>query len=345
MKYFSPKEELLRTLSGEDIGYFPRCIPVFTPVVDMMRATGAYFPDANYSAQPMAKLALAAHELGNWNFVMLPWASTVEMEALGCEVVNKEDDIAGYPQFKKRAFDDAYKVSFGSDILGRGSFPAVFEATRIVRDTIEKKYNGEIPVVSMFQGPFTIAGYVIGVNDMFRHVIKDVKRAEGVLDVVSDLNILYGNRMLECGGDVILMSDPAAEGLTGEQFRSALLPVYRKISRAIKSKKMVHICGRTAKIAAYLAESGFGGFSFDFPGVTLEVLKEKTLGKIRLIGSVPTVTHLLEGGKADVIDISLDMIKKGTDMLSPSCGLPQYTPLENVKAIPEAVEQWNRNRR
>ena len=113
MKLLSPKEELIRTLSGENIGYFPRPIPVFTPIVDMMKQTGAFFPAANYEAEPMARLAHAAHELGGWNSVMLPWASTVEMEALGCEVVNRDDDKAGYPQFKEPA----------GRCTGQGEFP------------------------------------------------------------------------------------------------------------------------------------------------------------------------------------------------------------------------------
>jgi len=341
MPLYTPKEELLKTLRGEKIGYFPRCVPIFTPVVDMMKKTGAYFPAANYVAEPMAKLAMAAHELGKWNATMIPWASTVEMEALGCEVLNRDDDIAGYPQFRKRAFTDAYDVSFGKDILEKGSFQAVFGATRIVRARIEKAYNGEIPIISMFQGPFTIASYIIGVNEMYKHMIRDVKRARAVLDVVSDLNILYGNRMLECGGDVIVMSDPAAEGLTGERFAEILLPVYQKIARSIKAPKIIHICGRTSKISPHLADSEFHGFSFDYPGVEVEDLQEKIGGKMALIGSVPTVSHLLEGTRQEVIDISLEMIKRGTDILSPSCGLPQYTPLENVQAIADAIGQWN----
>jgi MtaA/CmuA family methyltransferase len=341
MVRLTPKEELLKILRGEEIGSFPRCIPLFTPVVDMMKETNAFFPAANYEAEPMARLSLAAHELGRWNATMLPWASTVEMEALGCEVLNREDDIAGYPQFKRRAFEEAYDVTFGGDILEKGSFPAVFEATSIVRERVEAKYRGEIPIVSMFQGPFTIASYAIGVNDMYRHMIRDVKRARKVLDVVSDLNILYGRRMLESGGDVIVMSDPAAEGLTGEQFGEILLPVYQKIARGIQGEKFIHICGRTSKIAGHLPDSGFHGFSFDYPGVEVEKVREKVGERMALIGSVPTVSHLLEGSRQDVVDISLDMIRRGTDILSPSCGLPQYTPLENVCALADAIEQWN----
>ena len=338
---YEPKEELIRVLRGEEIGYYPRTIPVFTPVVDMMKRYNAYFPAANYEAVPMAKLALAAHELGRWHCIMIPWASTVEMEALGCEVINRRDDIAAYPQFKRKAFDDANDVRFGNDILKRKPFPAVFEATKIAREKIDKQYNGEIPIVSMTQGPFTIAGYTIGINEMFKHMIKDRKRAEHALNVVSDLNILYANEMLRSGGDLLLMSDPAAEGLTPKQFESIVLPVYRKIAASVRCHKMLHICGRTGKLLDPIAESGFDGFSFDYPAVDVTLVTEKLKGRMRSIGSVPTVTHLLEGTVEDVIEISTYMIESGVDLLSPSCGLPQYTPLENVKAMAEAIDSWN----
>ena len=88
-----------------------------------------------------------------------------------------------------------------------------------------------------------------------------------------------------------------------------------------------------------------GKQKIDYPGVTLEQLREAVGDRIRLIGSVPTVTHLLEGTREDIMAISLDMMRRGTDMLSPSCGLPQYTSLENVRAIAEAIEKWNSDRR
>ena len=344
MKTMSPKEELIRTLSGEHIGCFPRSIPVFTPIVDMMEKTGSFFPKANYDASTMATLALCANKLAQWNSVMLPWASTVEMEALGCEVVNREDDVAGYPQFKKKAFSDAFEVILPDDIMQRGSFPAVFRATELVRQSIDTHYDGSIPIVSMFQGPFTIASYIIGVNDMYKHVIRDEDRARYVLDIVSDLNIRYGDEMLERGGDVILMSDPAAEGLTGDQFKKLLLPIYRKIAESLRGRKMVHICGKTGNIAPHLPDTGFHGFSFDSTGVEIEQLRESVGGRMKLIGSVPTVSHLLEGSRGDVLQQSQDMIHRGVDILSPSCGLPQFAPLQNVRAMADAIEAWNNRR-
>jgi [methyl-Co(III) methanol-specific corrinoid protein]:coenzyme M methyltransferase len=344
MKWLSPKEEVLRVLEGEDIGYFPRAIPLFSPIVDMMKHTGAYFPAGNYEAEPMARLALAAHELGGWNAVMLPWPSTVESEAMGCEVVSKDDDIAGYPQVKKRAFEDAYGVKLPKDILERGSFPAVFGAFKIVKETIEKKYSGEVLIVALSQGPFTIAGNVVGVDDMFRFVIKDVDKARAVLGVTSDLNIMYINRMLKCGADVVLLADPSAQGLTAPQFEKLLVPIYQKISGSVDARIMLHICGKTSKIAYHLPETGFEGFSFDYPSTTIEDLRKAFGKRLRLIGSVPTLSHLLNGTRKDVIEMTIHQIKEGVDILSPSCGLPQYSPLVNIRAMSDAIEIYNGRR-
>jgi [methyl-Co(III) methanol-specific corrinoid protein]:coenzyme M methyltransferase len=117
--------------------------------------------------------------------------------------------------------------------------------------------------------------------------------------------------------------------------------VYRKITGSLQGKKMVHICGRTARIAPHLPETGFHGFSFDSAGVEIEQMREAVGNRLTLIGSVPTVTHLLEGSREDVIQATFDMIRRGTGLMSPSCGLPQYASLENVRAMADAIAQWN----
>jgi [methyl-Co(III) methanol-specific corrinoid protein]:coenzyme M methyltransferase len=343
MNIYTPKEEVNRILSGKIINYFPRFIALFTPVVDMMKKTNSFFPEANYEAEPMSKLALAAHEMANWRATMIPWASTVEMEALGCKVINNKNDIAAYPQFKEKAFNNIGEVKFDKDILKKGSLPAVFEATKIVRETIENKYNGDIPIFSMTQGPFTIGVYSYGVNEMFKIMLKDPESAYKILDIISDLNIIYSNKMIESGGDFLQMSDPAAEGLSGEIFSNIVVPIYKKIAREVKVKKIVHICGRTSRILKYLPETGFDAFSFDHPKVEFEKIKEAFNNRMKIVGSVPTITHLLNGTYEDVLKESIDWIKRGTDIMAASCGLPQYTPLKNAKAMADAIDKWNKD--
>ncbi len=341
MKKYSPREEIFKVLNKEKLGYFPRSILLFTPIVDMMEELGTYFPEANYEAGSMAKLALAAHEMANYRATMLPWASTVEMEALGCEVINNKDDIAAYPQFKRKAFESFEKVKFSGSILKEGILPVIFEAIKIVKEEIVKKYNDEIPIFPMIQGPFTIGVYSCGVNEMFKIMLKEPNKAIKALDIISDMSIAYANKMIEAGGDFLQMSDPAAEGLGEKEFANILLPVYQKISKEVKGKKVVHICGRTAKLLKYLPDSGFDGFSFDQDKIDLKKAKEIVGDKIKLVGSVPTVSHLLEGKENDVFNKTIEMIDGGTDIMAASCGLPQYSPLENILEMSKAIDHWN----
>jgi methylthiol:coenzyme M methyltransferase len=344
MQIISPKEEIKKIFSGREISYFPRSIPLFTPIVDMMKKTNTFFPDANYQAKSMAKLALAAHEMANWRATQLPWASTVEMEALGCKVINNKNDIAAYPQFKEKVFNNANEVKFSKDILKKGSLPAVLEATKIVRNNIEKKYNGDIPIFSMMMGPFTIAVYSYGANEMFKIMLKNPKEAIQILDIISDFNIIYANEMINSGGDFLSISDPSAEGLTGDIFKNLLLPIYQKIAKEVKVNKMLHICGNTIKILQYLPETSFDAFSFDQPAISIKSVKQNIGNRIKLIGAVPTIDVLLEGSSEKVFNKTIECIEHGVDIIGPSCGLPQYTPLKNVKAMADAIDNWNKEK-
>ena len=290
----------------------------------------------------MANLALGAHKYGNWNAIMMPWASTIEMEAIGCEVTIKKD-ISEYPLWKNCAFNDLNDVNIRKDIFSRGSFSAIFEAIKIVRDSIIKEYNDEIPIVGMFQGPFTIISYSLGFNKMFRYMIKDPFKASKVLDIISELNIEYANKMISCGADLLLMSDPVVEGLGIKEFENILVPIYKKITQAIKSEMFIHICGKTSRIIKCLPETGFKGYSFDYPKLDLGFVKETIGDEMKVIGSVPTVTHLLEGSEKEVTESSNYMIANGADILAPSCGLPQYTPLKNMKAMAKAIAKYNKD--
>ena len=92
----------------------------------------------------------------------------------------------------------------------------------------------------------------------------------------------------------------------------------------------------------YLPDSGFDAFSFDSGGVDLKKIKEAVGQKIKIVGSIPTVSHLLEGNEGDVFKETISMIKEGIDILAPSCGLPQYSPLKNVLEMSKAIDYYNK---
>jgi [methyl-Co(III) methanol-specific corrinoid protein]:coenzyme M methyltransferase len=332
----SPKDEVFGIINGEDIGYFPRTIIFSTPVVDMMKAADAYWPEGHYDGEQMAKIAGAIHDTTGFNSVMLHWDHCAELEALGgtSSVGNKITDI---PEPKEPAFSDIDEIRIDRNILKRGRFPEIFKAIKIVRS----RYKDDIVIVPVVCGPLDVACLSVGVNKMYKMMIKDPAQAFTVLDKLSDLCILFGNEVLRCGGDMIHLSDPFCQGLTGETFKRFIIPVYKKISERIRGPVYLHICGNTSQLLQYIPDSGFFGFSFDSPPVSVEQVKNEIGKRMKLIGSVPTVTHILEGTKQDVFYNSLECIHAGVDFLAASCGFPPEAPLENIKEMQHAIDHYN----
>ena len=150
---------------------------------------------------------------------------------------------------------------------------------------------------------------------MYKMLIKNPTQAITVLDKISDLCIQFGNEVLKRGGDIIHLSDPFCQGLTDQTFKQFIIPIYRKISESIRGPIYLHICGKTSKLLRHIPDSGFFGFSFDSPAVSIEQVKNEIGNKMKLIGSVPTVSHILEGTRQDVFYKSLECIHAGVDFL------------------------------
>ncbi len=56
-----------------------------TVTYDQMEKVQAFWPDAHFNSEPMAKQALAAYSVLGFDAVRVPFCQTFEAEALGCE--------------------------------------------------------------------------------------------------------------------------------------------------------------------------------------------------------------------------------------------------------------------
>jgi [methyl-Co(III) methanol-specific corrinoid protein]:coenzyme M methyltransferase len=332
----TPIQQVETILAGEDIGFFPNVIPINPPFLDVMTRAGVFWPEAHREPALMARLALATDDILGFNAVNVPFDMTVEAEALGCETVWKKEKTAT-PQVKDRALEDTGRLEFGDEVLSRGRFPVVLEAVKRLRDT--KKNDAAI--IPFIEGPFTVACLVAGLNEMFKGMIKDPERARWVLSRCTDLAVRYAKALLENGAHSIIVLDPNVMGLTAARFEEMILPCYEEMSGKIESNVILHICGDVGKILERIPDSGFAAFSFDYPAVSVQQVKAAVGARMKIIGSVPTVTHLLNGKPEEVFEVSTQMIKGGTDFLSPSCFIAPQTPLQNVLAMGEAVRSWN----
>jgi [methyl-Co(III) methanol-specific corrinoid protein]:coenzyme M methyltransferase len=94
-----------------------------------------------------------------------------------------------------------------------------------------------------------------------------------------------------------------------------------------------------------LDQSGFRGFSFEGPTVSVRQARENLPDGLIRIGNVPAAQTLLASNPEEVERESLEALEEGVDFLAPACGVPMFTPDENMIAMRTAVEKFRAERR
>ena len=330
------KQKLDKALSNNNHKELVDIVVINTPIVEVMKKVNIFWPEAHRNTKLMGELAIASNEANKFNAVNVPFDMVVESEALGCEVVWSKD-IASTPQVKRVAFNDIDNIKIDSSILDKGRFKIVLDAISYIKEN----YRRDIPIIPFVDGPFTIWAHCIGINKLFKLVIKNKTGAKKIFELFNSLCIDYANAQIERGADFIMMLDPIVSGLSGKIFKDLIVPVYKEFNRNINKKAILHICGNVNRILECIPLCDFTAFSFDQPAMKIESLKSKIGNKIKIIGAIPTIDSLLEGSSKDVFNKTIECINKGIDIVAPSCCIPPEVKLENLIAIKDAIKYYN----
>ena len=126
----------------------------------------------------------------------------------------------------------------------------------------------------------------------------------------------------------------------------------------INTCKVLHICGSTEPIIKDMAATGFDGLSIE-EKVDITRAKEAIKGggktirvggrtmsmgggdKVpKIIGNISSSETLFRGSPDQVKEEVKKVLEAGVDIIAPSCGLAPNTPLENIKAMIEARNEF-----
>ena len=90
----------------------------------------------------------------------------------------------------------------------------------------------------------------------------------------------------------------------------------------------------------YIAQTGLAAFHFDSkntPSESMDVVKDR----IALIGNINNPETLYSRGPETVQQEVFANLDAGVALVGPECAVPLQTPIENLKAIPNAVRAWH----
>jgi len=105
----------------------------------------------------------------------------------------------------------------------------------------------------------------------------------------------------------------------------------------LSGMKVLHICGRTEKIRAEMAETGFDGLSIEVEDV---VAAKSVIGEVKILGNISLSKTLFLGKPEDMKEEARKALRSGVNLLEPNCGISPSTPVENIKAMVEARDEY-----
>jgi MtaA/CmuA family methyltransferase len=310
--------------------------PVVGPMVfiskELMDKARIHLPAAHLDPEMMGELSAAAFEYCGLESVKVPFDLLVEVEALGGDIDFGDDTTL--PRLRRPFLTNSEDLKIPINFLSKNRVPLVLEAIRWCRE----RYGSTVPVISSVLGPYTLAGYIYGLQKVMIWMFSDASIYANIMDRLTELIIQYAQAQFAAGAHVVQAADPTASGdlISPNHYASFVAPYHRKLFSVLKGLSILHICGKITDHLPYIGEIGVNGLSFDEKTdiSAASHLKEK----LALIGFVPT-SILRNGNPEEVQRQSMSCLKSGVDVLSAGCALHLETPIENIKAMIQSAQK------
>lgn len=329
------KENLINALAGEKVDVKPVVSVTQLGIVDAMEKTNTSWPEAHTDPEQMATLASSLYELAGLECARLPFCLTVEAEALGCDVSLGNNERV--PEVEISPFEYADDIEAPNDFTKRGRIPTVLKAIDILKDKYE-----DLPIIVGITGPFTLTGHLLGIENLVRYMKTDIEEVEIAVENCVDVSMDYVEAIQEHGADIICVNEPTAspELIDPNQFKSLIKPNLEDLADYIEIPKVLHICGSTQPIIRDMATCGFNGISVEEAVNIPQAEKDIEDVDCIIVGNISTSNTLLSGSADDVKNDVKTVLDEGIGLVAPSCGIAPNSPLDNIKAMVEARNEY-----
>jgi [methyl-Co(III) methanol-specific corrinoid protein]:coenzyme M methyltransferase len=337
------RERMMRALACKENDRPPVAGMTTSGTTQLMDYAGAAWPEVHTDAIKMSKLALAAYPFLGLESARVPYCLSYEAEALGCKVFLGTKNST--PMVKSHPYRDDPDADLvlpkRSEIPKLARNGVVLEAARLM-----KEGAGELPTIVGVTGPFTIAGHLVGTENLLLWVATDPDKVHKFVKFAAAYEKEWLKIIDTLGVDLIQMSEPSAswDMLSEEMFREFALPYVKDVFSGMENtKKVLHICGNMTEELDNMVATGADGLSIEEKSDPYRSVKIVD-GRASLIGNVGVVRPLLQGTPEQVREMALRSVDAGFNIISAGCGLSALIDKDNIKAMVEAVKNLPKKR-
>lgn len=266
---------------------------------------------------------------------------TVEAEAFGAKVEFQRDDI---PHVIGRRVSDADSVeTLEIPMLEAGRIPEFLKAARLAVENITDR-----PVLAGCIGPFTLAGRLYDISEIMTDIYLEPDVIESLLEKCTEFIHNYCRAMKAAGVKGVFMAEPAAGLLSDEDCQAWSSDYIKRIVDDLQDDDFAiinHDCGNKGQCTQAMIASGAASLHFG-NAIDMESVLAECPENLVVMGNIDPVGIMKQSTPERVKDVTKDLLarvgEKPNFVLSTGCDLPPHTPLENVDAFFEALDEFNR---
>ena len=191
----------------------------------------------------------------------------------------------------------------------------------------------------------SISYHLAGVENFLLQVGRGIRDTEAkdivkrMLDQVMEVPIKFARAQFRAGADIVVVADHATGDLVSAKvYKEYLQPRHKIITSEIGGPLILHVCGNCKDRIEMFADAGFDAYHFEWQLDAKEAV-ERVGDRISLVGNIDNANVLFMGTPEDVYKQARYAIDSGVNIIGPECAIPLETPLENLRAISEAVRE------
>ena len=267
---------------------------------------------------------------------------TVEAEAFGAEVAFSDDAV---PEVVGHMLTDAASIErLEVPSLKVGRIPQYLKANVLAAKAIDDR-----PLFAGCIGPFSLAGRLYDMSEIMVLIYENPDAAHTLLAKCTQFIEKYCQALKLTGANGVVMAEPAAGLLSNDDCQNFSSAYVKYIVDKVQDDNFIvilHNCGNTGQCTQAMASTGAAAYHFGNKCKMEEVIKDVPPTALAM-GNLDPVSLFKDGTPEEMHLAVSNLLNKMRDypnfVLSSGCDTPPHTPIENVNAFFEALDNWNKN--
>ena len=315
-----------------------KAFPVLSfPAVQLMGITVAQLVyDSDLQAKAMKLVADRCDSLASVSMMDL----SVEAEAFGSQIHVSDDEVPtvlGSIVVEPEDAEALQVPQFGAARTGV-YVEAIKKAVELITDR---------PVFAGVIGPYSLAGRLMGMNEIFFNCFDEPEMVKLVLDKCTAFIIEYIKAYKAVGAHGVVVAEPAAGLLSAEMMEEFSAPYMKRIVDAVQDDEFAlvyHNCGNsTTTMTEEMYAIGAMAYHFG-DAVDMKFMCDNMPEDVLVMGNV-SPSKTFQGGtpesmRAETLDIMEKCCVHKNFVISSGCDIPPESPWENIDAFYAAVEEY-----